>query len=201
MTQWQLLVDDLWSGEKSICFFVHSGECFWVVDDKFNFSLDAEKDYRAYLDKGHITQEQYASACMSFRGGVLKLTAESFLKYLKAEGRQVLSPQDLKNMFVYGADLNECLHGKIEGYYLSGADLSPADFGEANALASRLPVFYVNFDRKIYMHMDYGRAHEDLVYSDWFAKFSDFCHLVPDGQRYWVLRGMDCWKYRFLQTV
>jgi len=32
MTQWQLLVEDLWSGEKSICFFVHSGECFWVVD-------------------------------------------------------------------------------------------------------------------------------------------------------------------------
>ncbi len=51
MTQWQLLADDLWGGEKNICFFVHSGACFWVVDDKFNFSLDAEKDYRAYLDK------------------------------------------------------------------------------------------------------------------------------------------------------
>ncbi|WP_405119792.1 hypothetical protein [Pseudomonas leptonychotis] len=201
MIQWQMLVDDLWNGEKSICFFVHSGKYFWVVDDKFNFSLDAEKDYQAYLDKGHITQEQYALACMSFRDGVLKLTADSFLKYLRAEQRQVLSQQDLKDIFVCGLDLSESLHGKVEGYYLSGTELGAKDFGEANTVASRLPMFYVNFDRKVYMHMDYGRAHEDLVYSDWFAKCSDFCHLVPDREKYWVLGGMDCWKYRFLQST
>jgi len=198
MTQWQLLADDLWNGEKSICLFVHSGECFWVVDDKFNFSLDAEKDYRAYLDKGHITQEQYASACMSFRGGVLKLTAESFLKYLRAEERRILSRQDLKDMFVCGIDLSESLHERIERYYLSGIELDANCFRDANAVVSRLSTFYVNFDRKIYMHMDYDRAHEELAYSDWFAKCSDFCHLVPDSERYWVLGDMDCWKYRFL---
>ncbi|QDD90645.1 hypothetical protein [Pseudomonas oryzihabitans] len=201
MTWRQSLVDDLWSGEKSICFFVHSGKCFWVADDKFNFSLDAERDYRAYLDKGHINLEQYTSACISFRGGILKLTAESFLKYLMAEGRQVLSKQELKDIFTCGLGLSESLYGKIEGYYFSGAELSAKDFGEANAVASRLPMFYVNFDRKIYMHMDYGRGHEDLAYSDWFAKCSDFCYLVPDREKYWVLGGMDFWKYRFLQLI
>lgn len=201
MTQWQLLADDLWGGEKNICFFVHSGACFWVVDDKFNFILDAEKDYRAYLDKGHITQEQYASACMTFRGGVLKLTAENFLKYLRAGERWVLSRQDLKDMFVCGLDMSESLHGRIEGYYLSGVELSASYFHDANTVVSRLPMFYVNFDRKIYMHMDFNRAHEELAYSDWLAKCSDFCHLVPDRERYWVLEGMDYWKYRFLQLA
>ncbi|MFO6218042.1 hypothetical protein ACLBVF_35835, partial [Pseudomonas aeruginosa] len=54
---------------------------------------------------------------------------------------------------------------------------------------------------KIYMHMDCNRAHEELAYSDWLAKCSDFCHLVPDRERYWVLEGMDYWKYRFLQSA
>ncbi len=44
-------------------------------------------------------------------------------------------------------------------------------------------MFYVNFDRKIYMHMDCNQAHEELAYSDWLAKCSDFCHLVPDRER------------------
>ena len=52
------VLDGLWSGEKSICFFVSGAKCYWVLDYKYNFSLDAEKDYRAYLDKGHITQAQ-----------------------------------------------------------------------------------------------------------------------------------------------
>ena len=201
MTEFQLLVDDLWGGEKSVCFFVHSGECFWVVDDKFNFSLDAEKDYQAYLTKGYITNEQYVLACESFRDGVLKLTAENFLKYLEGEGRRVLSRQDIRELFMCGLDLNGALHGEVEDYYLSGVGLSDKSLRCANAAASRLPRFYVNFDRKIYIHMDYGRAHEDLAYPDWFAKCSDFCHLVPDSEKYWVLEDMDCWKYRFLQSA
>ncbi|MFO6069960.1 hypothetical protein ACLBT0_33505, partial [Pseudomonas aeruginosa] len=57
------------------------------------------------------------------------------------------------------------------------------------------------FDPKIYRNMYCNRAHEELAYSDWLAKCSDFCHLVPDRERYWVLEGMDYWKYRFLQSA
>ncbi|PPT93799.1 hypothetical protein XarjCFBP8253_21675, partial [Xanthomonas arboricola pv. juglandis] len=46
------IFDDLYSGEKAICFFVHHGKCYWVLDHKYNFSLDAERDYKAHLDKG-----------------------------------------------------------------------------------------------------------------------------------------------------
>ncbi|MFR0718319.1 hypothetical protein ACLUS7_25070 [Enterobacterales bacterium BD_CKDN230030183-1A_HGKHYDSX7] len=198
MTQWESVVDELWNGEKAICFFVHSGVCYWVLDDKFNFSLDAEKDYNAYLSKGYITQEQYDLACVSFRGGILKLTNENFLRYLNADERWVLSRQDLKDMFVCGGGVDRSFHESIENYYISGTRLSENIFRVANAVASRLPMFYVNFDRRIYMHLDLNQAHEDLVYSDWLARCSDFCHLVPDKERYWVLEGADCWKYRFL---
>lgn len=59
---------ELWNGDKDIAFFVHSGRFYWVFDEKFNFNLDAEKEYRAYLEKGHIDRKQCDAACLSFRG-------------------------------------------------------------------------------------------------------------------------------------
>lgn len=64
----ELLSEELWNGEKGVCFLVCKGVCYWVLDYKYNFSLDAEKDYSAYLKRGHITQEQYEQACKEFRG-------------------------------------------------------------------------------------------------------------------------------------
>lgn len=78
----QAVFDDLWNGERSVCFFVHSGKCYWVIDEKYNFSLDAEKDYRAYLEDGDITLEQYEQSWKIFRGGIIKMTAENFPQYL-----------------------------------------------------------------------------------------------------------------------
>lgn len=92
------VLDDLWSGEKSICFFVSGAKCYWVLDYKYNFSLDAEKDYRAYLDKGHITQAQYEEACRVFRGGILKLTADNFSQYLNSVSEGVLTGEDLSKI-------------------------------------------------------------------------------------------------------
>ncbi len=194
----QSLFDELWDGEKSICLFIHSGQCFWVLDERYNFCLDAEKDYRSYLDKGHITKEQYDMACREFRGGVLKLMTDNFPKYLNGEGRRVLSQENLKEAFIWGLDLDGALYEKVENYYLTGAALSLIDLRSANAIVSRLPMFYINFDRKMYMHMDYERAHEDSAYPDWFAKCADFDYLIPDAERYWVLGFKDYWRCRFL---
>jgi hypothetical protein len=83
-------------------------------------------------------------------------------------------------------------------YYLTGEALSMADFKRANVISSRFPKFYINFDRKKYMHLDYGRAHEDLAYSDWISECADFSFLIPDNERYWVKAGNDYWKLRFL---
>ncbi|MDH1300253.1 hypothetical protein [Achromobacter sp. GD03932] len=200
MTRWESTATELWMGDKGIAFFVHSGMFYWVFDEKFNFSLDAEREYRAYLDKGHINRKQYDAACLSFRGGILKLTADNFLDYLYSGEEKILSSQELKEVLGHGLDLDGELHQSIEKYYLFGGDLSKDGFSGANIIASRLPKFYVNFDRKIYIHMDFGRAHEDLVYADWFAGCEDFCYLIPDRERYWFLHGSDYWKLRFLQS-
>lgn len=195
----QDFLDGLLSGEKSVCLFVFLKRCFWVVDDRYNFCLDAEKDYRAYLDKGYITNEQFLLACKEFRGGVLKLTADSFPQYLELVADKVFSSGDLTSLIV-GDDSGEVteLLDKVEAYYLSGEKLSASDFAAANALSARLPKFYINFDRKIYMHMDFGRFHEELSYPDWVSKCADFNFLVPDKERYWLFRGSDYWKFRFL---
>jgi hypothetical protein len=190
----QAVYDDLWEGEKSVCFFVYQGKGFWVVDEKYNFCLDAEKDYRAYLESGDITQEQYDLACKSFRGGVLRLTAESFPQYLKGAEGKVLSSVEVEGLFEPDGELL----GRVEHHYLSGDALSAEEFKSANVIGSRLPKFYVNFDRKIYMHMDYGRSHEDSTYPGWIAQCVDFNFLIPDRERYWVKEGNDYWKFRFL---
>ena len=194
MTVSQSVFDDLWNGGKSICFFVHSGRCYWVVDEKYNFSLDAEKDYRAYLEDGEITQEQYEQSCRLFRGGILRMTAENFPQYLSDSSEKVLSLDDLKAFMVVDNELFE----KVERYFLTGEGLTPCLFKKANIVNSRLPRFYVNFDRKIFMHMDDVRAHESLVYPDWVAQCFDFSFLIPTRERYWMVAGNDYWKLRFV---
>lgn len=190
----QTVFDDLWNGERSVCFFVHSGRCYWVIDEKYNFSLDAEKDYRAYLEDGDITQEQYEQSCKSFRGGILKMTSENFPQYLDNSSEKILTSSDLKNFIEADYEVFE----KTEHYFLTGEGLSPALFKKANIIHSRFPKFYINFDRKIFMHMDDVRVHESLAYSDWTAECFDFSFLIPARERYWIVAGNDYWKLRFI---
>ena len=70
------------------------------------------------------------------------------------------------------------------------------DFFKANQIASRLPLFYVNFDTEVYMHMDWGLNHAYYVYDGWFAKEMDFGYLIPDEFCYWKIDGRDYWKFR-----
>ncbi len=85
-------------------------------------------------------------------------------------------------------------------HYMSGAEISSDCIRDVNLLSSMLPSFYVNFDRRIYMHMDGTRSHEELAYSDWIAKNGDFSFLIPDLQRYWLRRSRDYWKVKFLSS-
>lgn len=199
MTNKENLLDELFSGEKSICFFVHRRKTYWIADYKYNFSLDAEKDYRAHLDKGNITFEQYTLACKSFRGGILKLTSESFPAYIENANPLLLTHQEIEELFYINDTPNfSTLLRKVEDHYLYGSELSANDFAHANSLISRLPMFYINFDRKIYKHMDSGRFHETLAHPGWSSQYSDFGFLIPDKERYWMKNG-DFWKLKFIQ--
>ncbi|MDU8359239.1 hypothetical protein [Pseudomonas syringae group sp. J309-1] len=190
----QAVFDDLWNGERSVCFFVHSGKCYWVIDEKYNFSLDAEKDYRAYLEDGDITLEQYEQSCKSFRGGIIKMTAENFPQYLASSSEKTLSSSDLEDFI--GAD-NE-IFKRVEHYFLTGEGLTPNLFKQVNVIHSTFPRFYINFDRKIFMHMDDVRDHESLAYPDWTAECFDFSFLIPARERYWIVAGNDYWKFRYI---
>lgn len=190
----QAIFDELWSGDKNICFFVCEGKSFWIVDEKYNFTLDAEKDYRAYLNAGSITLEQYELACKEFRGGILKMTADNFPQYLHDSNGRILSSHDLRDFIGADADFFE----SVERYYLTGEGLTPDMYKRANVIGSRLPSFYINFDRKIFMHMDDVRVHEDQVEPGWTAANADFSFLIPTSERYWVVAGYDYWKLRFL---
>jgi hypothetical protein len=53
-------------------------------------------------------------------------------------------------------------------------------------LFSKLPKFYVNFDRKIFMHMVRGRTYEAVVLDGWWGAECDFEHMIPPYHRYWV---------------
>ena len=59
-------------------------------------------------------------------------------------------------------------------------------------------ILYINFDREIYMHMDFGRLHEELSYPDWISQCADFSFLIPDKERYWSVGGNDFWKLKYI---
>lgn len=188
----------LFDGNLNICFFISKGKTIWVVDEKFNFSLDAEKDYRAYLEKGHISEIQYLEACKEFRGGLLRLTQNNFDQYIETCCAKVTSKEELESFFFDSIDSKYALLDEIEFHYASGCEISQKISREANLISSKLPTFYINFDRKIFMHLDGARMHEDLAYDDWSAKNGDFLYLIPDSQRYWVKNSRDYWKTRYL---
>lgn len=175
------LDNDLWSGERSICLFVHGGRAYWVVDYKEHFCIDAEPEFKANLDKGRISEEQFSQYCRDFRYGILTLTKENFENYLNIETASVVSKEELESYLFSSMPIaeQERLHKAVEGALVFGGELSADDFKSANQIASKLPLFYINFDRRVYMHMDRDRCHETLVPGDWVAKAGDFSWLVP----------------------
>jgi len=197
------LDSDLWNGERSIGMFVHRTKTYWVIDYKYNFTLDAEADYKAYLAKGHITEEQFLTACKTFRGGVLKLSSDNFLQYLRLDSVIQASPNELKNYFLLGFSAGErgVLYRKVENCLIYGTELDSDDFKRANEIVSKLPLFYINFDRKIYMHMDWDRCHESLVPKDWSAKVRDFSFFILDDDVYWEIDNLNFWRFKCLSLV
>ncbi|PTB71050.1 hypothetical protein M440DRAFT_23557 [Trichoderma longibrachiatum ATCC 18648] len=98
--------------------------------------------------------------------------------------------EDMQSMFC-ASDMapskDDKLHERVETYLLIGTGLHKDDSIVIGHLVSR----------KIFAHMEYGRSHEGLAYDDWSASYMDFCHLIPDENRYWAI-GRDYWKYRYI---
>ncbi|KDM90061.1 hypothetical protein [Photobacterium galatheae] len=186
------LIEDLWNGESAVCFFVNNRECYWLIDKKYNICLDGEKEYQAYLNKGYITKEQYDKACRDFRNGILKLNSENFMNYVDLDHVRNFSVDIFNNEVV----LDYALCKKVENYLVYGDELSKEDFLLSQKIVCLLPLFYINFDRKLFMHMDWGRNHEDTIYESWSGSCGDFLSLIPDDQKYWIHQRKDFWKFK-----
>lgn len=191
------VLEDLWLNEKSVAYFVCDNVSYWVLDYKYHYQLDEEVEAKALLDKGYITLETFYSGLKNSRGGISKLKKENFAKYLELGETIVLSTANLKQIIFHGFSkerLNE-LYSSIEYYLSSGYELEGDLLDAINQIKSRLPRYYINFDRQIYLHTDYDYSPESSVsYKEWVASVSDFSYYIPDSKNYWILNEKNFWK-------
>lgn len=196
------LKNQLWQGTHSIALFVYMRNHYYVIDYKENFNLDIKKDIDLEYDNGEISKEEYFDELNSsaYRGGILELKANTFEQYLSLESVKQVNTDELRYFLfqTHDYELQNLLYEKVEAHLAYGDELireeTLDEFLFINQMSMKLPLFYINFDRKIYMHMNWDRSHESYSYKNWFSKADDFRYLVPDHESYWKRDGKDFWK-------
>ena len=189
---------------KSISTFVNNRKLYFILDFQQNSILNMKLNLDYDLEQGDITLEEYQNSLNAqyYRGGIWQLTKDNFEQYLELDSVIILEQDELKELLFHGFSDEETarLYTVIENHLCYEEPLSEQqdDFFKANQIASRLPLFYVNFDTEVYMHMDWDRCHEEYAYDGWFSKAKDFGYLIPDEFSYWKIDGRDYWKFRQL---
>lgn len=190
----QNLLSVIFNGEKDIAIFVLNGLHYYVVDEKSNYCIDVRPEYKEYLAKGWMSESLYEEAVNSFRNGIPVLSKDNFDSYINQANVAVYTLDWMRSFFLSGRD-NDFLvnfYHYIERFL---STLTEPVLNEWDDWRMRLPRFYINFDKKIYRHTDWDRAHEKFVPTDWNAQAnSDFGLLVPDKEQYWIINGMNFWK-------
>lgn len=197
-------LNNIFQHHQCISIFVYKKDILYIIDYKENFELNAKISFDAYLSKGIITKEQYNYDYRSYRNGIWQLTKDNFEQYLQSDTVIIMNKCKLSQLLLYGFNPNEAnrLYSVVENklsYNDSISNIEPHnDFLKINQISSRLPLFYINFDTEVYLHMNWDRNHEDYVYDGWFSKAMDFGYLIPDIFCYWKKDGKDYWKFRQL---
>lgn len=182
--------------EKCIGFFVYQGNFVWIVDWPDNFTLNQQKNidalcteerYRRFLPSG-LTVAQWSKKLQDeFRGGIPVLTSEHFPKYRDGQFAKVVNTSLLRSVF-FSEDVGQYaeLSSAMEKE-LSFNTVMPEELVQLRSrLFSMLPKFYINYDRRIFMHMVRGRSYENVVLDGWWGAAGDFEHMIPPAHRYWV---------------
>lgn len=186
----------LLNSDEYVALFTFNGSLYWIIDWDEHFNLDYAKNINAafedanllsHLPTGKSASEHKAQVLQRYRSGIPTLTADLFPHYRDGETAKVVTTQLLRRFFF----------AEDEGQY---ADLSREMEAELSfntpmveelvelrmRLSRRLPKFYINFDRKIFMHMVRGRFYEKALLDGWWGAEADFEHMIPTSQRYWV---------------
>ena len=200
------LVYSLFKYRKAISIFIINKAIFFVIDNRENSILNMQLDLDLDFKNGNITLEQYQDEMNScyYRNGIWQLTKDNFKNYLRSDSVVVLEKDELKALMLQGFTSDEAvrLYSVVENKLSYNEPISnsgqQSDFLKINQISSRLPLFYINFDTEVYLHMDWDRCHEDYVYDGWFSKAMDFGYLIPDELCYWKIEGRDYWKFRQL---
>ena len=185
----------VFNGELDIAIFVVNSKHYFIFDDKENYIIDIRTIYKDYLEKEMISYNQYIQALKLYRGGASLLTQNNVFDYFDSLD---ISPRDKKwmvNYFIEGYDLNKLknIYYFIESSLMSSNEIITLE--DWNKLEGRLPRFYINLDRNIFMHTNWDREFENNLPQGWRGEASSrFWSLVPDEQSYWHIENMNFWK-------
>ena len=188
--------DALLSREQCIGFVVHRGKTAWLIDWADHFTLDQQKNidamcrderYRRFLPAGLTPQQWKEKLQREFRDGIPTLTADLFPSYRDGTSAKVVSTDLLRDeFFIEDAGQYASLSNAIEDELSFNTPMSEEFVELRLRLSSKLPKFYVNYDREIFMHMVRGRSYETVVLDGWWGAECDFEHMIPTSCRYWV---------------
>lgn len=193
---YQQLATSIFNGDTDIAIIVSKGEHYFITDNKENFVIDIRPFYDSYLEKGIINISEYNYALTNFRGGASKLDSDNLMLYLSSlDDGNVRSISWMREFFMNGFDHNDfsVFYDYVENYLM--ASNTEIEREEWQILESRLPKFYLNLDKKLFLHTDWDRTFEDDLPSDWKGMASSrFWALIPDNLQYWLINGMNFWK-------
>lgn len=192
------------SNTNAVGFAVHNGSYYWFIDWHEHFRMDQVKFVDALLQEPMVRdihlkdrdidawrQERIANA----RNGLTQLTKENFLQYLDGPGVRVVSTDVLRDFF-WDEDEGSYLElSHAMEKYISFEDPLTEEMEDLREIVrARLPKFYLNFDRKLFMHTFTGKNHHEMAPEDWWQEEFDFEVMIPTRFRYWEKgTNIDLW--------
>lgn len=184
------------SGEERVGLFVFGGKYLWIIDWSEHFNLNHMKNIDAlcqdenlmrYLPAGKSVETYRMEVIQRYRGSLPTLTADLFPRYRDSESAKVATTDMLRREFFHeDTGLYAELSKQMEAELSFNAPMEEELVQLRMRLFSKLPKFYINYDRKIFMHMVHGRSYESAALDGWWAAEGDFEHMIPTSQRYWV---------------
>ena len=177
----------LYKGTDAIAFFVFNNQYYWIIDWEAHFNLNHKKNLDAHLRAGHITKIDYTEALERYRGEIHTLLPNYFVQYSSSEFAKIVTTELLREEF-FAEDTGQYqnLSKQIETEISFNTPMQETLVQLRMHLFSLLPKFYINYDRKIFMHMVRGRSYESVVLDGWWGAEGDFEHMIPTSHRYWV---------------
>jgi len=199
------LLDDLQTNKAYIAFLVHGENCYWVVDWDEHFNLDHARNIEAfcknketlkYITKKWDVEEYKRDAYARYRGGIPLLTYDTLPAYLALSSTRVVQISELAEALRLSRWGNfDRLYAEMESITHFGQnELSGDQYEHLYKLRKFLPSFYINFNKKIFMHMREHRMYEGVVHENWYGAAGDFEHMIPVDYRYWETEAkVDYW--------